>query len=1234
MTRIRCTKSQRVEKSTSDRGARGLFDAAIASCGNDESLFASHKKRIRNDVDTKAGSEQHLRQSRVIAVAFVNWSGDVIRRWFVRKLHALGLLHGTKPMPAPSDLSALLKGQRCALEMAPAAFDDVAMRHFDSVTSVQRPTFKRVSIRLPLVVARAVQEGSSVVHRVVGCCPTAWIAGIRIGMTLPQAEMIVSPTRDSEEIVEMLENIRAGQCKQQQTRAGEGTSEELNRVRSSLQSRLIVAHDRLIAIREDEALEARMLLRLGRCLERWIPDVSMEPARQGACGLADITWSLSGDHELQTHGQEHGYGNDVTHELIPDVMRGQTQAHVAGSWRVPAMPALIGSLAGCEQLFRRLHGSERLLMERIRSNFSAFGMHVRVASASTTGAALAVARFGSSESPQDALRKVLGNRPQWSQSHSGSHAPRESLQARSKSVFAIRTGEEAEALSMLPVEALGIHEHEVEALRSVEVSTIGQLACLRRSGVAARFHEQRDDGRSGCGQIETARFAEQPTLFSESKSSFVSEFQVNPSNACHQDLSQFHGDFEEGASHTSSRNRRRTKHVDTAGVLSLLDQALGNFGAVGSARIFLRHRDPLRLSHEFDGPVAHRETVLIACASMIDQLCHELSRRGEGLRGVRWILRHADLPADLSTDHLGSAATSVVRNSSRASECLQVERSSRKPLTGDALTGEALSTPRTSESTASYVHEQISNAFDMKSAAALQPHMCAEIPGKSVHIPRDVGWRETCMDIQFQNPAISRIHHWNMLRPRLEQVCLAHGIESVTCTVESSIWLRYKQRAGIFVSRAGEAHVRCREGQQRVQVPSVSQRENGSRREWMELVAARIGAERVLARRGLGRLKRQSRRATSLDSSTIDAADGDRSMHMQWPWQVFPKDESARLRLMTREGVQAANGSKSADVPERISAEISRFRGFADAFSNRQICTTAYAAARAIAHRTVFIPPRNTLAGDVELCSAGEVVGVLQSEASRVQNLSARESTSNVCSDCGRVLADQFRPGLNRDRRVAPAGLRDLVLLWRGRTWRVDAIDGWQRIEEHWLGSCTQTSKFPEAQIRRGTPKERIAAERAVAPHDPPRGSVFSRVLVSDSLPCSDKEAQDHGGLWIQVRWPHRIRSAVGTSNVVRHDFHALMQYGACREQVCDAKIMHSMQEKSCTPDYSVEVSTSGFCNCRRCECHACLSLRANKASVWNALDFQDDPMIRNWIEGCMAALESGLDLTVEGAWG
>jgi hypothetical protein len=26
--------------------------------------------------------------------------------------------------------------------------------------------------------------------------------------------------------------------------------------------------------------------------------------------------------------------------------------------------------------------------------------------------------------------------------------------------------------------------------------------------------------------------------------------------------------------------------------------------------------------------------------------------------------------------------------------------------------------------------------------------------------------------------------------------------------------------------------------------------------------------------------------------------------------------------------------------------------------------------------------------------------------------------------------------------------------------------------------------------------------------------------------------------------------------------------------------------------------------------------------------------MIRNWIEGCMAALESGLDLTVEGAWG
>jgi len=97
MTRIRCTKSQRVETSASDRGVRGLFDAAIASCGKDESLFTSHKKRIHNDVDAKDGSEQHLGQSRVIAVAFVNWSGDVIRRWFVRKLHVLGLLHGTKP---------------------------------------------------------------------------------------------------------------------------------------------------------------------------------------------------------------------------------------------------------------------------------------------------------------------------------------------------------------------------------------------------------------------------------------------------------------------------------------------------------------------------------------------------------------------------------------------------------------------------------------------------------------------------------------------------------------------------------------------------------------------------------------------------------------------------------------------------------------------------------------------------------------------------------------------------------------------------------------------------------------------------------------------------------------------------------------------------------------------------------------------------------------------------------
>jgi len=85
----------------------------------------------------------------------------------------------------------------------------------------------------------------------------------------------------------------------------------------------------------------------------------------------------------------------------------------------------------------------------------------------------------------------------------------------------------------------------------------------------------------------------------------------------------------------------------TPDVLRRLDQALG---IAPEELVPLRSCEEVVLRREFDGPVARLETILAACGELIDRLSRHLHGRGEALRSARWVFRHAELPADLSTD--------------------------------------------------------------------------------------------------------------------------------------------------------------------------------------------------------------------------------------------------------------------------------------------------------------------------------------------------------------------------------------------------------------------------------------------------------------------------------------------------------------------------------------------------------------------------------------------------------
>ena len=312
-----------------------------------------------------------------------------------------------------------------------------------------------------------------------------------------------------------------------------------------------------------------------------------------------------------------------------------------------ASDTVLGDFTGCSALFRGRYRTEQALMKRVSSSFLRRGFRCQVATASTVGAVSAVAR-------------CMQRMPQSGVHGTGSRAP----------CIAVPFGRELEFLDAMPIESLRISGHAATALRSVEVDSIGQLARLRRDGIAARLSGGFDDesasgtrpgasssgsagtsskrGRASRGPARSRHVAgtgswhEQPLLFGDPSVKTTSvDGHAAVAGGCSASASS--------APSARARGHRALRSADDA--LLRLDQALGRdrlteATAAGERLRPLRTSEPLVLCRDFDGPCSRLDAMVIACGELIDGLVVALGRRREGLRSAVWVFRHASLPTE------------------------------------------------------------------------------------------------------------------------------------------------------------------------------------------------------------------------------------------------------------------------------------------------------------------------------------------------------------------------------------------------------------------------------------------------------------------------------------------------------------------------------------------------------------------------------------------------------------
>lgn len=566
----------------------------------------------------------------------------------------------------------------------------------------------------PLVVV----EERSRIHVIVACSAAAAAGGARVGMTLSQAETVCPPQQGTEAAVwrSCIDRLRID---------GDASAA------SSHAGRIVAVSERIVAIECDRRLAARMLIRMGRCLERWIPVVSVPP-------------ELRPDMQAQLCHARDGAGRCRPLEEPP-----------------PSVDWLAGDFTGCSMLFRGMHASEQGLMRRIDACFRRHGFRVRVATASTVGAAIALARFGA------------GMRA------SSRHEMRSSSSRR---LIAVPKGSEASFLAELPIESLRISDDAAEALRAVEVETVGQLAALGRSGIAARL-----SGLQGADAAEGASQAASPARRGSRRSRHVASTSFSVETPSLFDAHRGRG----------SETRNRSTHVRNAAkrwratddVLLRLDQALGS---VPETLAPLRLHDPIIIDHAFEAPCSRRDVISHVCSDMVERLMQRLERRREGLSSATWTFTHADLPADLSTDALPRTHRSG--HGRDASPSIACTESLRDSIVSHVALGLARSTVRAS-------------------------------------------------------------HVWSLLRTRLEQLPLDHGVERIECRVDRSVRLCFRQRrlhgatelpAGV-PDGCGPRRRSTGGSHERPKATAHSADEGrGAAAEWADLISSRLGPTSIV----------------------------------------------------------------------------------------------------------------------------------------------------------------------------------------------------------------------------------------------------------------------------------------------------------------------------------------------------------------------------------------------------
>lgn len=577
-------------------------------------------------------------------------------------------------------------------------------------------------VQHPLVVLDGRGRADSVAcHAIVACNDAAVREGLRVGMTVSQAESICPQQRDADAVawrscIERLRIAAQDSCAR------------------SVVKRIVAVSERFVAIERDGAMAARMLVRLGRCLERWIPVVSVPPELQPLLARAPARRNLT---------EAGSAAGDV----------GQ----------VPSADWLVGDFTGCAALFRGVHASEQGLMRRIEACFRRRGFRVHMATASTIGAATALARFGGTspvlETPCTRSRLLPSSR---------------------KRCIAVPKGSEAKFLADLPIESLRIASSSADSLHAVEVHTVGQLAALGRAGIAARLtglqsadasmqsagattmRRPRKASRRSRHVASTPAWPETPTLFAPA-SGGAFEATATGREAFY------------GVSDGSQRTRACSAHCLPAtgrlraadDVLLRLDQAMG---VVPEILVPLRLHEPIVLEHIFEAPCSRPDVISMACSELVEQLMIRLSRRREGLRSATWSFTHADLPADLSTDALPDIHRS-------ADQCTD-------PFSR---------------------HREIVSSIELGLA----------------------------------KPASRASHVWSVLRARLEQIALDHGVERIECRVDRATLLRFRQAR--LCGPAVQARV-ARPFADREQASDC----RAALTEWIELVSARIGPASVI----------------------------------------------------------------------------------------------------------------------------------------------------------------------------------------------------------------------------------------------------------------------------------------------------------------------------------------------------------------------------------------------------